>query len=142
MSAAHDPDSSAALIPDPRRLDPFGFTIRGYWPGRCVKVALTPRFAADGAGAGRRKPIDQDACLALETIRRGRQFERADLEPWIQAFKKVGWLVDGQDGPVLTDEGLRGHDELMRRKGRGSRQRMRDDIIRFRLGDEASPRGG
>ena len=124
MSAAHDPGSTAALIPDLRRLDPFGFTMRGYRPGRRLKAALTPRFAEDGAGAGRRKPINQDAYLALETIRRGRWSGRADLEPWIQAFKMVGWLVDGQDGPVLTDEGLRGHDDLMRRKRHGSRLRM------------------
>jgi hypothetical protein len=140
MSASHDPDSSAALIPDLRRLDPFGFTIRGYRPGCRLTVALTPRFADDGAGAGRRKPIDQDAYLALETIRRGRRFERADLEPWIQAFKMIGWLVDGRDGPVLTDEGLRGHDDLMRRKGRGSRLRTHDDIVRLRNGGEASRR--
>jgi hypothetical protein len=141
MSAAQDPDGSAALIPDLRRLDPFGFTIRGYRPGCRLNVALTPRFAEDGAGAGRRKPINQDAYLALEIIRRGRRSERADLEPWIQAFKMVGWLVDGQDGPVLTDEGLRGHDEFMRRKGRGARQRMHDDVIRLPQGDDASRRG-
>jgi hypothetical protein len=140
MSAAQDPDSPA-LIPDLRRLDPFGFTIRGYRPGCRLTVALTPRFAEDGTGAGRRKPINQDAYLALEIIRRGRRSERADLEPWIQAFKMVGWLVDGQDGPVLTDEGLRGHDDLMRRKGRGSRLRIHDDSVRLRHDDEASPHG-
>jgi hypothetical protein len=140
MSASNDPDSSAALIPDLRRLDPFGFTIRGYRPGCRLKVALTPRFAEDGAGAGR-KPIDQDAYLALETIRRGRRSGRADLEPWIQAFKMVGWLVDGMDGPVLTVEGLRGHDDLLRRKRHGSRLRMHDDVVRLKHGDDASPRG-
>jgi hypothetical protein len=126
---------SPTLIPDLRRLDPFGFSIRGYRPGSPRTVALPPPMAAPDAAGGRTKPIDQDAYRALEAIHRGRWSGQAGIDTWIKAFTMVGWLVAGEEGPVLTDAGLKGRHDLMRRKTQGSRLRMHDDhVARSRRG--------
>ena len=117
------------LIPDLRRLDPFGFTIRGYRPGSPRQVALAPNMAVPDAVGGRTKPIDQGAYRALEAIHRGRWSDLAGVESWIKAFAMAGWLVEGADGPALTDAGLEGRRDLMRRKTQGSRLRMHDDQV-------------
>lgn len=118
---------SPTLIPDLRRLDPFGFSMRGYRPGSLRKVTLAPHLAGPGAAAGRSKPIDQGAGRALEAIHRGRWSGQTAIETWIGAFTMVGWLVEGENGPVLTDAGLKARRDLMRRKTQGSRLRMHDD---------------
>jgi hypothetical protein len=116
-----------ALIPDLRRLDPFGFTIRGYRPGSLRRVAIAPHIAAPGAAGGRAKPIDQGAYRTLEAIHRGRWADLVGAETWIKAFTMAGWLIEGEHGPVLTDAGLQGRRDLMRRKTQASRLRMHDD---------------
>jgi hypothetical protein len=121
------PQRARALIPDLRRLDPFGFTLRGYRPGSLRQVAIAPHMAAPGAAAGRVKPIDQGAYRALEAIHRGRWADLVGVETWIKAFTMAGWLVEGEHGPVLTNAGLKGRRDLMRRKSQGSRLRMHDD---------------
>ena len=125
--------SARALIPDLRRLDPFGFTLRGYRPGSPRQVAIAPHMATPAAAGGRIKPIDEGAFRALEAIHRERWGDLVGVEVWIKAFTMAGWLVEGEHGPVLTDAGLRGRRDLMRRKG--PRLRPHDDqVVRSRHG--------
>jgi hypothetical protein len=108
--------AAAVLAPDLRRLDPYGFTTRGYRPGCPLKVALGPHPTGEGTLRGRRKLVGLEAYSALDAIRRGYGGEARVGESWLKAFRAVGWLVDAEAGPVLTDAGLRALDELIPRK--------------------------
>jgi hypothetical protein len=56
--------------------------------------------------------MNADAFAVLEAINRGARVEIPDAARWVAAFKTIRWVVEGQDGPILTPDGRRARDQM------------------------------
>jgi hypothetical protein len=56
--------------------------------------------------------MDREAYQVLEALGRGAHGELAGRERWIDAFKTIRWVVESDNGPVLTSEGRHARDQL------------------------------
>ena len=55
--------------------------------------------------------MDDDAFRALNAIGERAQADQPLEERWIKAFKAIRWVVETQEGFVLTDAGRKARDE-------------------------------
>jgi hypothetical protein len=56
--------------------------------------------------------MNEDAFVVLEALGRGARARTSDDRRWIEAFKTIRWVVEGENGPILTAEGRRARDQM------------------------------
>jgi hypothetical protein len=59
-----------------------------------------------------------EALSVLDAIARGEAAELSGCDHWIEAFKTVLWVVQTDDGLVLTSEGHQAHYEMASKRNK------------------------